>query len=139
MTRQIDDKPDSYWKEKLTAEQYYVTRKKGTEPAFSGEYVNNHLDGLYRCVACGEPLFASDTKFDSHSGWPSFSDPINTKHITVHEDTSYGMKRAEVSCAQCGAHLGHVFEDGPTEKGGMRYCINSVSLNFDPKRTGSEK
>lgn len=125
--------PDDYWKQKLTPEQYRVLREKGTETPFTGAYVNNHQDGIYRCVACGQELFANTTKFDSGSGWPSFTDPVNREHVELHEDTSLGMSRTEVTCANCGAHLGHVFDDGPIESGGQRYCINSVCLAFEPK------
>lgn len=124
---------DDYWKQNLTPEQYRVLRQKGTEAPFSGAYVNNHQDGTYRCVACGQELFASTTKFDSGSGWPSFTDPMNREHVELHEDKSMGMSRTEVTCANCGAHLGHVFDDGPAEAGGQRYCINSVCLAFEPK------
>lgn len=126
----MQDKPDSYWREKLTPEQYHVVREKGTEPAFSGQYVQNHDDGSYFCIACGTKLFTSDTKFESGSGWPSFTNPANTEHIKLHEDDSFGMRRIEVSCKNCGGHLGHVFPDGPQESGGMRYCINSLALDF---------
>lgn len=130
----MKDMPDNYWKEKLTPEQYHITREKGTEMAFSGKYVDNHSDGIYRCVACGQKLFPSDAKFDSQSGWPSFTNPINTKHIEIYVDNSFGMSRSEVTCANCGAHLGHVFSDGPVDKGGQRYCINSASLDFVAKK-----
>ena len=129
----LRNKSDGYWKEKLTPEQYYVTREKGTETPFTGKYVNNHESGMYECVACGQPLFSSDTKFDSGSGWPSFDDPVNKEHIELHEDTSHGMLRTEVICKNCGAHLGHLFPDGPKETTGMRYCINSCALTFKPK------
>ena len=124
--------PESYWKEKLTPEQYRVVRQKGTERPFSGALYNNHAKGVYECVACGQPLFSSDTKFDSGTGWPSFDSPINLEHIELHEDKSFFMKRIEVVCKNCGAHLGHVFDDGLRETAGQRYCINSVSLNFRP-------
>lgn len=130
----MKQQPDDYWRQKLSPEQYAVLRKKGTEAPFTGEYVNNHQDGTYRCVACGQELFTSTTKFDSGSGWPSFTDPVNREHIELHEDTSLGMSRTEVTCANCGAHLGHVFDDGPVEAGGQRYCINSVCLTFDPNK-----
>ncbi len=129
----MKDKPDEYWKDKLTPEQYNVLRNKGTEMAFTGKHVDNHEAGMYSCVACGHELFASDTKFDSGSGWPSFTDPANREHVELHEDNAFGMSRTEVSCANCGAHLGHVFPDGPADKGGQRYCINSVCLDFKSK------
>ncbi|MBA3758602.1 peptide-methionine (R)-S-oxide reductase MsrB [Candidatus Saccharibacteria bacterium] len=134
MSDDMKNKPEEYWKEKLTPEQYRVLREKGTEMAFTGKYVDNHDDGTYTCGACGHELFASGTKFDSGSGWPSFTDPLNQEHVELHDDTSFGARRTEVTCANCGAHLGHVFDDGPVDKGGQRYCINSVSLDFEPKK-----
>lgn len=131
----LKDMSDQYWKDKLTDEQYRIARQKGTEAPFSGQFVSNHEDGTYICVACGHELFNSRTKFDSGSGWPSFTNPANTDHVELHEDTSHGMTRTEVTCAQCGAHLGHVFPDGPADQGGDRYCINSVSLDFIPQQT----
>lgn len=119
------------WKDKLTPEQYRVMRKKGTEPAFSGKHVDTKEKGIYKCAACGAKLFFSDTKFDSGTGWPSFSEPANRENIELVEDTSGGMVRTEILCKACGSHLGHVFDDGPKEKGGKRYCINSVCLDFD--------
>lgn len=124
-------KTEEEWKEQLTPEQYAVLRQKATEPAFTGKYVDNHDKGVYKCAGCGQELFSSDTKFDSHSGWPSFTDPINLEHVELLPDDSYGMHRTEVVCKSCGSHLGHVFDDGPKYKGGMRYCINSCSLNFE--------
>ena len=129
-------KPEEFWKAKLSPEQYRVLREKGTEPAFSGKYVDNHTDGIYRCAACGIDLFASDTKFDSRSGWPSFDKPMNLQHITLLTDNSHGMIRTEVQCKNCGSHLGHVFPDGPKnlpdgrQATGERYCINSCALDF---------
>lgn len=124
---------DEEWRRVLTPEQYRVTRQKGTEAPFSGEYYKIDKEGVYRCVCCGEPLFTSDTKFDAHCGWPSFWRPVNDDRIKTLDDDSHGMHRIEVQCRKCGAHLGHVFTDGP-QPTGLRYCINSVSLKFDEKR-----
>lgn len=115
----------------LSPELFHVAREKGTERAFTGKYWDCHEEGMYQCAVCGIELFSSDTKFDSGTGWPSFTEPVNLKHIELEEDLSYGMRRTEVSCKNCGAHLGHVFDDGPADLGGKRYCINSVSLNLD--------
>lgn len=121
------------WRDKLTDEQYRIMRERGTEPPFSGKFVDHHGDGMYTCVACNTPLFASDTKFDSGSGWPSFSDVISKGNVELITDTSHGMSRTEVICATCGGHLGHVFDDGPKDKTGLRYCINSACLDFKKK------
>ncbi len=128
------DLPEEKWREKLTPEQYEILRLKGTEAPFTGKYVDNHEPGIYTCVACGNPLFDSETKFESGSGWPSFYDVAKKGNVELHTDTSNGMKRVEVTCANCGGHLGHVFDDGPADKTGQRYCINSCSLNFKPKK-----
>lgn len=121
-------------KSKLTEEQYVVTQLCGTEVPFSGKYVNNHETGMYECIVCGQPLFSSDAKFESGSGWPSFDDPVNKEHVELLEDLTHGMNRTEVRCKNCGAHLGHLFDDGPRHTTGMRYCINSASLNFTPRK-----
>lgn len=124
---------ESEWKKKLTPQQYRVLREKGTEIPFLGKYVNTKDHGMYVCAACGTELFSSDAKFDSGTGWPSFDEPANTKNIELHEDKTHGMVRVEVTCKKCGGHLGHVFEDGPTESG-KRFCINSCSLEFQKKK-----
>ena len=133
----MSDKPgrtDEEWRSKLTPEQYHVTREKGTERAFTGAYWDNKKEGTYRCIGCGEPLFDSGTKFDSGTGWPSFTEPMPGANIELEEDRTLGMRRIEVHCKSCGAHLGHVFPDGPRDKGGQRFCINSCSLNFEEKK-----
>ena len=121
------------WRERLSPEQYQVLREGGTERAFTGRYYGNHEPGEYRCAGCGEPLFESGTKYDSGSGWPSFTEPAAPEAVTEIADTSHGMRRVEVRCARCEGHLGHVFPDGPGPEG-LRYCINSAALDFEPKK-----
>jgi peptide-methionine (R)-S-oxide reductase len=124
-------KTDAEWRKELTPEQYYVMRQKGTEPPFTGKYVDAKEQGTYVCAACGQPLFESKTKFESGTGWPSFTAPLASGSVEEERDASHGMIRAEAKCARCEAHLGHVFDDGPRDAGGMRYCINSASLKLD--------
>lgn len=126
------DIPEKEWKSKLTPEQYRILREKGTEAPFSGKLLHQSDSGDYVCAACGAVVFKSDTKFDSNSGWPSFYDPAGTDAVRLIEDGSHGMHRVEVTCANCGSHLGHVFNDAPDQPTGMRFCINSVSLDFKP-------
>jgi peptide-methionine (R)-S-oxide reductase len=131
------DLTEEEWRERLTPEQYEVLRRKGTEPPFTGRYAHSEEDGMYHCAACGAPLFSSDTKFESGTGWPSFTEPVVTEAVELHTDTSHGMIRTEVTCRRCGGHLGHVFPDGPGPDG-QRYCINSLSLEMEPSDAGGD-
>lgn len=134
MAMDKDDMPKSEeeWKQKLSAEQYHVLREKGTERPFTGAYVNTKQKGMYLCAACGNELFSSDTKYDSGSGWPSFYQPLDPSKVDLEPDYEFGMSRTEVVCNRCGGHLGHVFDDGPKETTGKRFCINSLALKLEP-------
>jgi peptide-methionine (R)-S-oxide reductase len=127
------DKTEDDWRQELTPEQYAVLREQGTERAFTGKYWDCHDDGVYRCAGCGAELFDAQTKFESGSGWPSFTEPKVAEAVEVRRDTSHGMIRTEAVCKRCGGHLGHVFDDGPPEAGGLRFCINSSALELDPR------
>ena len=125
-------KTDAEWRAELSPEQYEVLRRGGTERAFTGRYWDCHDDGIYRCAGCGAELFDANTKFESGTGWPSFTEPKTAEAVELRDDSSHGMRRTEVVCRRCGGHLGHVFEDGPRDQGGLRYCMNSCSLDLEP-------
>jgi peptide-methionine (R)-S-oxide reductase len=129
------DLTEEEWKKKLTPEQYNVLREKGTEAPFTGKLLNEKGSGDFVCAACGQVVFKSDTKFESGSGWPSFNNPANREAVVLNEDLSHGMRRVEVTCANCGSHLGHLFDDAPDQPTGQRFCINSTALDFKPKST----
>jgi peptide-methionine (R)-S-oxide reductase len=131
MTPEKIIKSEAEWQAELDPDAYAVLRHGATEPPFTGKYAFTKEDGMYRCGGCGAPLFSSDTKFESGSGWPSFTEPAIAEAVELHEDRSHGMVRTEVTCARCGGHLGHVFDDGPADRGGLRYCINSCALDLD--------
>jgi len=131
------EKTEAEWRASLTPEQFYVTREKGTERAFTGALWDSHADGIYRCVCCGQELFDSKTKFESGTGWPSFWNAVDENNVSLLKDDKYGMARVEVVCSRCNAHLGHLFEDGP-QPTGLRYCMNSASLKLDPRETESK-
>lgn len=137
MTEKIK-KSEKEWRSKLSDQEFYVTRERGTEPPFTGKYENSDDPGTYHCVCCGQPLFSSDAKFHSGSGWPSFTQPVTAESVEMHRDASHGMVRTEVVCSACDAHLGHVFEDGP-KPSGLRFCINSVSLQHKDAKNAAKK